>query len=65
MDALYVGNMSAGRYIEQEHIAALIADYSGLARDHIPATRVEAAGASGGLAIETGLSWPSRRACTT
>jgi acetyl-CoA C-acetyltransferase len=51
VDAMYVGNMSAGRYIEQEHVAALIADYSGLARDHIPATRVEAAGASGGLAI--------------
>ncbi|MFA5313709.1 MAG: thiolase domain-containing protein, partial [Methanomassiliicoccales archaeon] len=51
IDALYVGNMSAGRYIEQEHIAALIADYSGLARDHTPATRVEAAGASGGLAL--------------
>ena len=33
---------------------ALIADYSGLARDHIPATRVEAAGASGGLALRQG-----------
>jgi acetyl-CoA C-acetyltransferase len=51
IDALYVGNMSAGRFIEQEHVAALIADYSGMARDHIPATRVEAAGASGGLAM--------------
>ncbi len=51
IDALYLGNMSAGRFIEQEHIAALIADYSGLARENIPATRVEAAGASGGLAV--------------
>jgi len=51
IDALYVGNMSAGRYIDQEHIGALIADYSGLARDHVPATRVEAAGASGGIAL--------------
>lgn len=51
IDALYVGNMSAGKFIEQEHIGALISDYSGLARDHIPATRVEAAGASGGLAF--------------
>ncbi|QLH74355.1 MAG: thiolase domain-containing protein [Methanomassiliicoccales archaeon] len=51
IDALYVGNMSAGRYIEQEHVAALMADYSGLARDHIPAIRIEAAGASGGLAL--------------
>ena len=54
IDALYVGNMSAGRFIDQEHIGALIADYSGLARDHIPATRVEAAGASGGLALREG-----------
>ncbi len=56
IDALYVGNMSAGRFIEQEHIGALIADYSGLARDHIPATRVEAAGASGGLALRQGFT---------
>ena len=26
IDALYVGNMSAGKFIEQEHIGALIAD---------------------------------------
>lgn len=55
IDALYVGNMSAGRFIEQEHIGALIADYAGLARDHIAATRVEAAGASGGLALREGF----------
>ena len=54
IEALYVGNMSAGRFIEQEHVAALIADYSGLARDNIPATRIEAAGASGGLAFREG-----------
>jgi acetyl-CoA C-acetyltransferase len=54
IDALYVGNMSGGRYIEQEHIGAVIADYSGMARNHIAATRVEAAGASGGLAIRQG-----------
>jgi acetyl-CoA C-acetyltransferase len=51
IDALYVGNMSAGRFIEQEHIGALIADYAGLSTRHIPATRVEAACASGGLAF--------------
>lgn len=51
IDAVYVGNMSAGKFIDQEHIGALIADYAGLARDHIPAVRVEAAGASGGLAL--------------
>jgi len=41
--------MSGGRFIEQEHLGALIADYSGLASLHIPSTRVEAACASGGL----------------
>jgi acetyl-CoA C-acetyltransferase len=51
IDGLYVGNMSAGRFIEQEHIGALIADYAGLATHHIPATRVEAACASGGLSF--------------
>jgi len=51
IDAMYVGNMSAGRFIEQEHIGALIADYAGMATRHIPATRVEAACASGGLAF--------------
>src|SRR5512136_2882396 len=56
IDAMYVGNMSAGRFIEQEHIGALIADYAGLARDNIPATRIEAAGASGGLALRQGFT---------
>ena len=51
IDAMYVGNMSAGRFIEQEHIGALIADYAGLTTNHIPSTRVEAACASGGLSF--------------
>ncbi len=51
IEALYIGNMSGGKYIGQEHIAALIADYAGLAEFHIPATRVEAADASGSLAL--------------
>ena len=55
IDAMFVGNMSAGRFIRQEHVGALIADYSGLAKDHVPATRVEAAGASGGLALRQGF----------
>lgn len=55
IDALYVGNMSGGRFIEQEHIGSLIADYSGLASFHIPSTRVEAACASGGLALRQGI----------
>jgi len=52
LDGMYVGNMSGGQFVEQEHIGALIADYSGLSLDlHIPSTRVEAACASGGLAF--------------
>ena len=56
IDALYVGNMSGGRFIEEEHIGALIADYSGLSKNlHVPATRVEAACASGGLALRQAI----------
>ena len=55
IDALYVGNMSGGRFIEQEHLGALIADYSGLASLNVPSTRVEAACASGGLALRQGI----------
>ncbi len=56
IDSMFVGNMSGGQFVEQEHIGALIADYSGLAKDiHIPSTRVEAACASGGLALRQGI----------
>jgi len=51
IDALYVGNMSAGRFIDQEHISALVADYSGLSDLHLPTTRVEGGGACGALAL--------------
>ena len=51
IDEMFVGNMSAGRFVGQEHVGALIADYSGFATANIPATRVEAACASGGLAF--------------
>jgi len=49
IDAIFIGNMSGGRFIDQEHISSLIADYAGLTP--IPSTRVEAACASSGLAI--------------
>lgn len=49
IDGVYVGNMSAGQFIQQEHIASLIADHAGLIP--IPCTRVEGACASGGLAL--------------
>ena len=53
LEAMYIGNMSAGLFIKQEHIASLIADHAGLTP--IPATRVEAACASGGLALRSGI----------
>ncbi len=51
IDAIYVGNMSGGRFIDQEHISALIADHAGL--NPVSSTRVEAACASGGLALRS------------
>lgn len=49
IDAIYVGSMSPGRLIGQEHVGALFADYAGLSG--VASTRVEAACASGGLAL--------------
>lgn len=49
IQALYIGNMSAGRFIGQEHLGALAADQAGL--NPIPATRCESACASGSLAF--------------
>jgi acetyl-CoA C-acetyltransferase len=55
VEAMYVGNMSAGQFIQQEHLGSLIADFVGLATMHVPATRVEAACASGGLALRSAI----------
>jgi len=52
IDAMYLGNMSAGRFIGQEHVAALVSGELGLT---IPAVRVEGACASGGLALRQGV----------
>lgn len=49
IQALYIGNMSSGSFTGQEHIAALAVDEAGLIP--IPATRCEAACASGALAF--------------
>jgi acetyl-CoA C-acetyltransferase len=49
IDSIYVGNFSGGTFVEQEHMAAIVADYLGLL--HIPSTRIENACASGGVAI--------------
>lgn len=51
IDALYGANTSAGQFIDQEHIAALISDYSGISELGIPAVRIEAGAASGGAAL--------------
>ncbi|MDR0778218.1 MAG: thiolase domain-containing protein [Methanomassiliicoccaceae archaeon] len=51
VDGMFIGNMSSGSFIAQHHISALIADYSGMASQNVPSTRVEAAGASGGVAF--------------
>lgn len=60
VDALYVGNMLAGRLSGQDHLGALVADFAGLRG--IEAVTVEAADASGGaamrqavLAVKSGL----------
>ncbi len=49
LDAIYVGNMSGGQFVGQEHLGPLMADHLGMAG--VPATRVESACASGGAAL--------------
>ena len=56
IEAMYVGNMSGGQFVNQEHIGSLVADFAGFASTmHIPSTRVEAACASGGLALRSAV----------
>ncbi len=49
VDAMYVGCMTSGLFVGQEHLGSLLADYLGVAP--IPALRVETACASGGAAF--------------
>jgi acetyl-CoA C-acetyltransferase len=51
LDAIYVGNMSAGGFVKQEHLGPLMAD--ALGQSGVPAVRVESACASGGVALRT------------
>jgi len=51
VDSIYVGNMSAGRFVDQEHLGPLMAGELGQAG--AAATRVESACASGGVALRT------------
>ena len=49
LDSMYVGCMSGGLFVGQEHLGSMLA--SQLHQANIPATRVESACASGGLAF--------------
>lgn len=49
VDAIFVGNMLAGDLSQQNHLGALVADFAGLRG--IEAVTVEAADASGGMAL--------------
>ncbi|BAB59275.1 lipid transfer protein [Thermoplasma volcanium GSS1] len=51
LQMLYASNSLAGTINEQSNIAALAADFSGIAENHVPAVRVEASTASGGAAV--------------
>jgi len=52
IEMIIVGNMSGGMFVGQEHVAALVADFLGL--NPTSAVRVEAACASGGVALRQG-----------
>lgn len=52
LDEVYVGNMSGGQFVGQEHVAPLMVDHLGMAG--VSATRVESACASGGVALRLG-----------
>jgi len=51
VDAAYVGNMSGGQFVGQEHLGPLLADHLGIRG--VPVTRVESACASGGVALRS------------
>jgi len=53
LDSMYIGSMSSGLFVGQEHLASMLADYLGQAP--IPAVRVESACVSGGLAVRLGF----------
>jgi acetyl-CoA C-acetyltransferase len=51
LDSIYVGCMSAGQFVGQEHLGPLMADQLGMAG--VAATHVESACASGGVALRS------------
>jgi acetyl-CoA C-acetyltransferase len=53
IDSMYVGCMSSGLFVGQEHLGGVMADYLGVTP--IPSTRIESACASGGVAFRQGF----------
>jgi len=53
VDSMYVGCMTSGLFNAQEHLGSIMADYLGM--NPIPATRIESACASGGIAVRMGF----------
>lgn len=53
IDSMYVGCMTSGLFVGQEHLSSLLADYLG--KVPVSSTRVESACASGGLAMRCGF----------
>jgi acetyl-CoA C-acetyltransferase len=51
IDGMYVGSMTPGLFVGQEHLGSLMADYLGIR--FLPCTRVESACASGGVALKS------------
>jgi acetyl-CoA C-acetyltransferase len=49
VDSIYVGCMTGGLFVGQEHLGPLVADYLGMRG--VPAAHVESACASGGMAV--------------
>lgn len=54
IDSMFIGCMSSGLFTGQEHIASMITDYLGHGR--VPASRLESACASGGVAFRAGFA---------
>jgi acetyl-CoA C-acetyltransferase len=63
LDAIYVGNMSGGQFVGQEHLGPLMAEQIGMSG--VPAVRVESACASGGHGAPRWPGWTWRPARAT
>ncbi|MEJ2188454.1 MAG: thiolase domain-containing protein [Acidobacteriota bacterium] len=63
VDMVTIGCMSPGLFVGQEHLSSLLADELGMVG--VPASRVESACASGGLALRTGFAEVASGLCDT